>query len=301
MGGRTLVAVSLVALVQLSPSAQKSRLQNTDLVDVDVVVTDGDGRPITGLKQADFEIREDGKPVPLQTFLSKTAEESADDSARSLVILLDDVTMPRESVDAVKALATYLVMQARPVDEVSVIRFRNGGDEPFGDRRVALERIAEYQGALLRYAPAGSPEDVLKLIAGVSRKLESTGRRRKILLCIGAPRICSVARPGRFNGGWFYCDWIDAIGSTARANLSVYALLAVPAQVSGETIVDATGGTVFRNASDFRPLLDRVWQDAGHHYLLGYWPPASSKELHAISVKVARPGARVLARRMRGN
>jgi len=193
------------------------------------------------------------------------------------------------------------VMQARPVDELAVIRFRSAGDEPFGDRRVALERIAEYQGALIRYAPAGSPEDVLQLIAGVSRRLESTGRRRKILLCIGAPRICSVARPGRFNGGWFYDDWIDAIGASARANLSVYALLAMPAQVSGETIVDVTGGTVFRNASDFRPLLDRVWQDAGHHYLLGYWPPASSKHLHDISVKVARPGARVLARRMRGN
>ena len=301
MGGRTLVAVALAALVDLLPWAQKSRLQNTDLVDLDVVVTDGGGRPITGLKQDDFQIREDGKPVALQTFLSKTADESEDDSARSLVILLDDVTMPRESVEAVRALATYLVMQARAPDEVSVIRFRRAGDEPFGDRRVALERIAEYQGALLRYAPAGSPEDVLRLIAGVSRKLESTGRRRKILLCIGAPRICSVARPGRFNGGSFYDDWIDAVGSTARANLSVYALLALPAQVSGETIVDATGGTVFRNASDFRPLLDRVWQDAGHHYLLGYWPPASSKELHAISVKVARPGARVLARRMRGN
>ena len=105
----------------------------------------------------------------------------------------------------------------------------------------------------MRYAPAGSPEDVLKLIASVSRQLESTGRRRKILVCIGAPRVCSVTQPGRFGGGWLYEDWIDAVGAAARANLSMYALLAVPARLSGEGIVEVTGGTVFRNASDFCP------------------------------------------------
>jgi len=153
----------------------------------------------------------------------------------------------------------------------------------------------------VRYAPAGSGEDVLKLVASVARKLESTGRRRKILVCIGAPRLCSVTQLGRFGGGSFHDDWIDAVGAAARANLSMYALLAVPERVLSETIIEATGGSVFRNASDFRPILDRIWQDAGHHYLLGYWPPASSKNLHEISVKVARKGVQVLARRQRGN
>jgi hypothetical protein len=101
----------------------------------------------------------------------------------------------------------------------------------------------------------------------VSRKLESTGRRRKILVCIGSPRICSASQLGRFGRGSFYQDWVDAVGAAARANFSVYALLALCARVSGEGIVEVAGGTAFRNASDFRPLLDRIWQDAGHHYL----------------------------------
>ena len=303
MSGRTIVAAALVAWLNAPSSAQKTRsFQNIDLVDVDVVVTDGEGRPVTGLQKEDFDLREDGKPVALQTFMARTATEAADDdTGRSVVILLDDVTMPRETVNAVKAIATYLAMQARPTDDLSVIRFRKHDDEPFGDRRVALERISEYQGALVRFAPAGSPEDVLKLVASVSRKLESTGRRRKVLVCIGAPRICSVTQLGRFGGGSFYEDWVDAVGAAARANLSVYALLAVPARVSDEGLVEVTGGTIFRGVSDFRPVLDRIWQDAGHHYLLGYWPPASSKDLHSISVKVARRGVHVLARRQRGN
>jgi hypothetical protein len=300
---RTIVAAALVALLGVSSSAQKSRrFQNTDLVDIDVVVTDDDGRPVTGLKREDFEIREDGNPVALQTFIARSAtDRDDDDSGRFMVILLDDVTMPRESVNAVKAIATYLVMQARPTDDLSVIRFRNLDDEPVGDARAALARISEYEGARVRYDPAGSPEDVLTLIATLSRKLESTGRRRKILVCIGAPSICSVTQPGGGNGGWFYEEWIEAVGAAARANLSVYAVLAVPAGFSGEGIAAATGGTIFRRASDVRPMLDRIWQDASHHYLLGYWPPPSSKALHSISVKVARKGARVLARRLRGN
>ena len=303
MSGRTVVAAALVAFLEASSSAQKTRsFQNVDLVDVDVVVTDGDGRPVTGLTKEDFDIREDGKPVTLQTFVARTATDAAaDDAGRTLVILLDDVTMPRESVNAVKAIATYLALQARQTDDLSVIRFREFEDEPFGDRELALTRISEYQGALVRYAPAGSPEDVLKLVSSVSRKLESTGRRRKILVCIGSPRICSIAQLSQFNGGSFYEDWIDAVGAAARANLSVYSLLAVPQRVSDEGLVAVTGGTVFRGASDFRPILDRIWQDAGHHYLLGYWPPASSKELHSISVKVTRKGVHVLARRLRGN
>jgi len=303
MSGRIFVAAVLAAGLGASPSAQKARpFQSVDLVDIDVVVTDDDGRPVTDLRKDDFEVREDGKPVALQTFLAKAGTDGSDeDDGRSMVILLDDVTMPRESVNAIKAMATYLATQARATDDLSVLRFREVDDEPFGDRRAALTRISEYQGAIVRYAPAGSSEDVLKLVASVARKLEPTGRRRKILVCIGSPRICSVSQLGRFSGGSFHSDWIDAVGAAARANLSMYSLLAVPAQVSSETIIEATGGTVFRGASDYRPILDRIWQDAGHHYLLGYWPPASSKELHKISVKVARKGVRVLARRQRGN
>ena len=299
MSGRAILAATLVAFLHSSSSAQ-NQFQNVDLVDVDVVVTDDDGKPVTGLKKDDFDVREDGKPVELKTFVPVAMSEDST-APRSMVILLDDVTMPTETVNAVRALATYLALQARPIDDVSVIRFRNQDDEPFGDRRAALARIQQYQGAPLKYAPAGAPEDVLKLIASVSKKLEATGRRRKILVCIGAPRICAVREPGRFAGGWFYGPWAEAVGTAARANLSMYSVLAAPARFSGEGIVEATGGTIFRNESDFRPRLDRIWQDAGHHYLLGYWPPTSSKDIHTISVKVTRKGAHVLARKQRGN
>lgn len=72
-------AAALVACLDASIGAQKApSFQNLDLVDLDVVVTDREGRVVTGLKKEDFDV----------------------------VILLDDVTMPRESVAAIKAMAT---------------------------------------------------------------------------------------------------------------------------------------------------------------------------------------------------
>ena len=123
MGGRIFLTAALVAFLDSSSSAQNS-FQNVDLVDVDVVVTDDDGRPVTGLNKDDFEVREDGKLVDLKTFVPVAMSDNSSEP-RSMVILLDDVTMPRESVNAVKALATCLAVQTRPVDNLSVIRFRN--------------------------------------------------------------------------------------------------------------------------------------------------------------------------------
>jgi hypothetical protein len=172
--GRPFLAATLTAtLAAFLTSSSSAQFQNVDLVDVDVVVTDDDGKPVTRLKKDDFDVREDGKPVELKTFVSLATSEDMS-VPRSMVILLDDVTMPTETVNAVKALATYLALQARPIDDLSVIRFRNQDDEPFGDRR------------------------------------------RKVLVCIGAPRICAIREPGRFAGGWFYGDWAAAATTAAR-------------------------------------------------------------------------------------
>ena len=40
----------------------------THLVAVDIVATNGKGDPVTGLKQQDFEVLEDGKPQSITTF-----------------------------------------------------------------------------------------------------------------------------------------------------------------------------------------------------------------------------------------
>src|SRR5215475_6826670 len=61
----------------------------TYLVEVDAVVTDETGKPVVGLKQDDFQVKDDGKRVELKTFeeVRETDERAV---ARSIVLLLDD-------------------------------------------------------------------------------------------------------------------------------------------------------------------------------------------------------------------
>src|SRR6476620_488926 len=48
-----------------------------EVVNVDVQVTDGSGRPVTGLGKGDFELLEDSKPVKITNFEALTGDRPA--------------------------------------------------------------------------------------------------------------------------------------------------------------------------------------------------------------------------------
>ncbi len=50
------------------PATSFSEAIDVDVVNLEVFVADRSGRPVTGLAQGDFEVRVDGKPVPLTNF-----------------------------------------------------------------------------------------------------------------------------------------------------------------------------------------------------------------------------------------
>ncbi|OFW19527.1 MAG: hypothetical protein A3H97_24780 [Acidobacteria bacterium RIFCSPLOWO2_02_FULL_65_29] len=296
-------AAALAAVAVTSVAAQKPpSFQSLDLVDLDVVVTDRDGRAVSGLTRQDFEVREDGKAVELKAFVAVSARGSANlDDGRSVVVLLDDVGMRPAATSSIRSIAGHVAAHAGPGDDLTVIRLANRNDEPYGDRSLALARIVEYQAGVGPFDRVRTSEDVLRLVTSVSRSLELTARRRKAIVCIGSQAICNIREPRPYAVGSLRRDWIEAVGAAARANVSMYALLANRVGLSSGGIVEATGGEVFTSARDLRPAIERIWQDASHHYLLGYWPVTSRKELHSMEVKVARKGLRVLARRQRGN
>jgi hypothetical protein len=97
--------------------------------------------------------------------------------------------------------------------------------------------------------------------------------------------------------------WVAALSAAASANVSVYCVDPTGARgVSrsfGDGLVRTTGGQMFSGATAFAPAAEAIWREAGHYYLLGYWPSASTRELHAIDVKVARKGVHVRARQRR--
>jgi VWFA-related protein len=297
-----LTLTAAMSLFTPATRASQAPSPSVDLVEIAVVVTDRNHRPVTDLRREDFEVKDDGEVVDIKTFLAASASGStAVDDGRSMVVLLDDVTMGPAATDSVKTIAGYLVTRGGPGDEISVIRFNNRSDEPYGDFRAALERIGEYQGAVAPFDPLRSAEDMLRRVAAVSQSLEAYGRRRKAIVCIGSRRICNIEEPVSAAPGSLRRDWIAALGAAARANVSLYALVSARGRLPAGGLAEATGGEMFASRSDLTPFIDRIWQGLSHHYLLGYWPSASSRPLHSISVKVNRKDVRVVARKRRGN
>jgi VWFA-related protein len=274
----------------------------TFLFEVDAVVTDEAGKPVAGLKQDDFEVKDDGKRVEVKTFeeVRETDERAV---SRSIVLLLDDSGVGAGNTLPIQQIARMFVARMAPPDEFSVIRLNNRRDEAFGDRLEALLRIQEYRSDAVPFFGRETRENALRVFAKVARTLEAIEHRRKALVCIGIPDVCSIAEPsGRFEVLWKF--WADTVGAMSRSNASLYSLepSGVPRRnsITGGTIADITGGEVFLNTTDLSRPIDVVRRETGNYYLLGYWPSASAKPLHSIEIKVNKRGAHVRARRVRG-
>jgi VWFA-related protein len=111
-----------------------------DSVSVDVTVTDKQGRPVTDLTPADFEIRESGKPQTIDTFklvssdivenatplreitsFSDQAREVADDRNRIFIVFLDDYHVRLSNSMRVREILARFISNLSPRDLVAVL------------------------------------------------------------------------------------------------------------------------------------------------------------------------------------
>ena len=122
----------------------------TNLVQVDVVVLDKDGRQVTNLRPEDFEVSEDGKRKPIMNFLYVAADEGrtteskpsdeappadkdipsgpgmgirAEELRRTIAFVVDDLGLSFESIGFVReSLKKFVEEQMQPGDQVAIIR-----------------------------------------------------------------------------------------------------------------------------------------------------------------------------------
>src|SRR6185503_10242504 len=93
----------------------------TQLVSVPAVVTDKNGRPLTGLKLENFAIAEDGKPQTLTNFATT-------ETPFEIALLLDTSGSTREDLGLIRDAANAFIAALRPGDRVSIVAFRNKDD-----------------------------------------------------------------------------------------------------------------------------------------------------------------------------
>src|SRR5687768_5013531 len=89
---------------------------DTQLVSVPAVVTDGSGRPLSGLRPENFYIIEDGQPQTIANF--GTAETPFE-----IALLLDTSGSTRDDVALIRSAANSFIQALRPGDRVGVVAF----------------------------------------------------------------------------------------------------------------------------------------------------------------------------------
>lgn len=147
MAPATLLAVLLAAPQTAPTPAPPVFVSGAELVTVDVVVVDADGRPVSGLGQGDFSVLEDGQPREIATFeevrvpeppgaaaatsaspaRARVSSNGGPAPARTFVIVFDELDMtPAGAQRARAAVASFLKDGLRPGDRVTLVPTASG-------------------------------------------------------------------------------------------------------------------------------------------------------------------------------
>ncbi len=205
-GAWTLGAISLAAALAAQGDGQGSPPPFADVIDVqvanlDVYVRDRDGSPVDGLREADFQIFEDGKPVEISNFHAveggrRVAEESLavvggeapegvkvdavavePESPSYIVAYVDDANLsPTHRNRALPALAAFLRQRAEHGDKVMLVTFDGAVHvrQPFTSEWKDLARTLQSLSAMpIRdLGPHNRNREMLAAIAEIQRLKE---------------------------------------------------------------------------------------------------------------------------------
>jgi Ca-activated chloride channel family protein len=123
--GRAVLASVLMTALPLLAHAEPAPPRNlptfssaVDVVNLNVSVSDGKDRHVTGLAATDFKIFEDGVPQQLVVFTQERLPIS-------LAILIDSSLSMQPSLPAVKTAAMRLVRALQPDDQAEIIQFNH--------------------------------------------------------------------------------------------------------------------------------------------------------------------------------
>jgi VWFA-related protein len=267
-----LVAALLVPPVGISQQAGglATFLDSVEVrvVNVDVVVLDDDGRPVTGLARADFELLEDGKPVELTNFAAYEEAAAASAGEATLESGAAPAEPSEEAAPRAAPPATWIVyvdqslLQPGPRNQVAkeTRDFLAGSLQP-GDRSM----VATFDGLSLKLLSplaadrAPALEALAKLEKQVGFPSGLRGRASAIQRDIMAVDLGSPNAP--FEADNLLRDIesaADEMAGRSRAALDAFSdLLAIIAGIEGRVAVLYAGGGFESNPAE---NLYRLWQ-----------------------------------------
>jgi Ca-activated chloride channel family protein len=268
-----------VVLAGASPGARQFT-SGVNLVEVYASVTDSQGNAITGLKQADFELRENGE---LQTISNFTAGQFP----LSAALAIDrSFSVAGTKLSLAKAAGLTFLGELRPDDEAMIIAV---GSQVEVVAPLSTDRASQRDAVnrLDAFGTTGLHDAIIHAIEDVQ---PAKGRRALIVLSDGDDRYSQASAA-------------DALDRARQSDVMVFpvAIGRTRPPLFAE-LATLTGGrsSFARDGAALTETLRAIARELRQQYLLGYTPTrtpvAGSNDWRSISVTVKRSDARVRAR-----
>jgi Ca-activated chloride channel homolog len=282
---KTLLAVVITALI--SPTILLSQQDddvvrvNTDLVILNVTVTDKAGQYVPGLRLSDFTVFEDGKEVSAQLVSSFSVHESP----FAAVILLDTSGSMESRLSLARSAAIQFLDKLREEDVAAVYKF---------DYKV--EQVQEFSTgrdlAPMAYAVRANGMTTLNdaIVDAAKALAERPEKRKAIVVLSDGLDTYSKASSGKAVesalaiGATIYAVDMSATEVSGLRNQQSAAVLKSFAEKSGGRFVATPGGPALREA--FANIADEL----GHQYTIAYRPLNQTRDgkWRKLDVKTSR-------------
>ncbi len=273
-------------------------------IEIDAVFVDTHGAPVRDINRDEVEVWIAGRRIPLETFVAVTPED-VERSRRSIVLLLDDITLEPAIAPRVREAGRHLVQRLRPGDQMAVIALSGDVTKSTDDKVALLQMVDRFNPRATGFLrPDDLGEQVLKTVSQVSQQVAESGGRRRTIIGIGSGWVFDTPLPPPMAGRELGPEWIEAMRSMASANVTLYVIdpggvgrTRLPAGDAG--FARESGGFAFLNTNDVKAVADQIMNEASNYYILGVSDPPMFRgaPLREVDVRVKRRGVTVRARR----
>jgi Ca-activated chloride channel family protein len=282
---RSLTLIALIAALILGVThaqAQSHFSARSDLVVLNVAVTNGKGAFISGLTAEAFRVEEEGQPQKVSFF----AEQ---DAPATIGVLIDASGSMSENRDRVIAGVTEFARASHPDDEFLPLVFNEHVTSVLpGDQRFTSDP-AELRDALAKNLNARGRTAFHDALAHAIDAIGHGRHERKALI---------VLSDGGDNESRL--TFTEALERVLASNVVVYSIALVDPLALDRNpkalrrLADGTGGLAFQpaNVAVVSRVFEAIAHDIRSRYTLAYAPPDSSsdKPVRRVRVTVTAPG-----------
>ena len=287
LGLGTLALAGSLPQQQTPPQGFRS---TTLTVPIYTTVLDKDGRLVADLEERDFEVLDNGKPVPLSGFVR-------DVQPISVVVALDTSASMMNSFAMALQAAEAFALRLLPADRARVLTFddRVRWGPPFTSNR---DTIINFIRNDVPYGNATALWD--GIYQGVSELREESARKVVLVLSDGDDTKSNMDGDAALNVSQQYHVMVYSVGlrHNCRCGPGGQMVMTNPDRFL-KKLSEHTGGGYFilSKATDLNSTFSRIADELHRQYILAFSPTTLDGKVHELDVRVKVPGMTARARR----